>query len=326
MKCPNCNKNHKYSGGMTCSCGYHFVFNPKRDQFSDGKFAAAIAQAGNNRTYVFTRNQLYTAFLRRRENSIGCFIVLLSIAVIAAIFGLALGIPALGVPALFIAAISLLLLLKAKNNPNTTRPKFDSLLSRWLAQHKIPNMIEKPDMYQPPPDWPEPDIYNYGVERILVVQHDLLADLLVRNHFHAEQSCLVVSVNHYPQYIWQRAEHILRLPDLTSVFLLHDATTQGLRTSERFKASHAQFLGHNRVLDLGLFPGDADKIPLLSALKLKKESMDVPVDALPYAYLQGLIAQSMQEGIPFHTALAYRIQSGSDGDSGLDSDSGGSYG
>jgi hypothetical protein len=311
---------------MVCSCGYHFVFNPKRDQFSDGKFTAAVSRAGNNGTYVFTRNQLYTSFLRTREEKIGCLIVLLAIAVIGAIIGLGAGIPKLAIPALFIAVISLLMLLSAKKNPITSRRKFDAFLARWLAQNKIPNLIEQPEMFQSPPNWPEPDIYNYGVDKVLVVQHDLLVDLLVKNNFHGEQACLVVSVNHYPQYIWQRVETILRSQAPTSVFILHDATTPGLRASERFKASHSQLLMNNTVLDLGLFPGDANKMPLLNALKLEKDSMNVPVDVIPYAYLQGLITQSMQEGMPFHTVLIYRDKSNTDGDSGYDSDSGGSYG
>lgn len=326
MKCPNCNRNHKYSEGMVCSCGYHFVFNPKRDQFSDGKFATAVNRAGNNGTYVFTKNQLYTSFLRTREEHIGCLIVMLSIAVIAAIVGLAAGIPQLAFPALFVAVVSLLMFLKAKKSPITSRRKFDAFLSRWLAQNKIPNLIEQPQMFQSPPNWPEPDIYNYGVDKILVVQHDLLVDLLVKNNFHAEQACLVVSVNHYPQYIWQRAEAILQGQAPTNVFILHDATTPGLRAAERFKASHSPLLAGNTILDLGLFPGDANKMPILGALKLEKESMNVPVDVMPYAYLQGLLSQSMQEGIPFHTALIYRDKSNTDGDSGYDSDSGGSYG
>lgn len=305
---------------MTCSCGYHFVFNPKQDRVSDGKFAAAIAQAGRNGTYVFTKNQLHTAFCRKLKQKTGCFLVLLIIAVAAAIFGLAVGITGLGIPALFVALVSFLLFMQANKNPNTARPRFDSLLSRWLSRLNIPNLVQEPAMHQPPPDWPEQDIYDYGAEKILIVQHDLLVDLFVRNNFHSEQACLVVSVNHYPQYIWQRAESILRSQNLTSVFMLHDATTQGLRASERFQAAHAPLLGQNRVLDLGLFPGDADKMPALSACHLKKESMDVPVDIIPYAHLQGLMAQSMQDGVPFRTVLAYRK------DSGFDSDSGGSYG
>lgn len=320
MKCPNCNKNHKYSEGMTCSCGYHFVFNPKQDHFSDGKFAAAIHQAGRNGTYVFTKNQLHTSFLRRRGEKIGCLVVVLSIAVIAAVVGLATGAPQLGIPALFVAVISLLMLLNARKNPVAARHKFDAQLSRWLSRHPIPNLIQQPEMQQPPPNWTEPDIYHYGVDKILVVQHDLLVDLFIKNNFHGEQACLVVSVNHYPQYIWQRAEHILKGETLTSVFMLHDATNQGLIASERFKGSHASLLAKNRVLDVGLFPGDANKIKFLNVLNLKKDDMNVPVDVIPYAHLQGLLAQSMQEGVPFHSILISR------NDSGYDSDSGGSYG
>ena len=39
-----------------------------------------------------------------------------------------------------------------------------------------------------PPEWKEPDIYDYGFERILVVQRDLLVDLFVKNNFHSEEA------------------------------------------------------------------------------------------------------------------------------------------
>ena len=32
MKRPDCSKNHRKNDGMTCSCGYGFVFNPSTNQ------------------------------------------------------------------------------------------------------------------------------------------------------------------------------------------------------------------------------------------------------------------------------------------------------
>jgi len=321
MKCPNCNKNHKYSGGMTCSCGYHFVFDPKADRITDGKFAAAITLASRNGTYDFTANQLYTAFNRKHRQKSGCFLVALFIAVVTAVGGFAAGIVPLAMIGAAVALVSLALLAANAANPNLKRSKFDALLLRWTARQKIPQLVDKPAMHQPPPQWPEKDIYDYGAERILVVQHDLLVDLLVRNHFHAEQSCVVVSINHYPSYIWTRVEAILQTHKPVKVFLLHDASTLGLQVMERFKASHAPLLGQANLIDLGLFPGDAQRIEPLKALNLKKNDPNVPVDAIPYAHLQGLTAQAMEEGTTMHTVLITRPQ-GND----YISDNGGSVG
>ena len=64
-------------------------------------------------------------------------------------------------------------------------------MRKWVGvQGPIEKMIETPRLGTPPPEFEEPDLYDYGVERILVVQHDLLVDLFVLNGLHAEQRML----------------------------------------------------------------------------------------------------------------------------------------
>ena len=51
---------------------------------------------------------------------------------------------------------------------------------KWLRTGKtdrLQKMLTTAQLGTPPPDWPEPDIYDYGVERILIVEHDILVDL-----------------------------------------------------------------------------------------------------------------------------------------------------
>lgn len=41
MRCPKCRNDHKKKYGLTCSCGYQFVFDPAIDgKMRDGKFLA----------------------------------------------------------------------------------------------------------------------------------------------------------------------------------------------------------------------------------------------------------------------------------------------
>jgi len=78
-------------------------------------------------------------------------------------------------------------------------------------------MLVKAALHQPPPDFTEPDIYDYGVESILVVDRDILVDVFVKNGFHAQQHVLVISINRYPAYLLAEARKALDAnPRLTS--------------------------------------------------------------------------------------------------------------
>lgn len=64
----------------------------------------------------------------------------------------------------------------------------------WKAAGKpLAKLLEAPALHAPPAPYREGDIYDYGVERIVIVEHDLLVDLLVMNNQHAEQRALLAS-------------------------------------------------------------------------------------------------------------------------------------
>lgn len=308
---------------MTCACGYHFVFNPKIDGLTDGKFQTVIKQAGKNDTYFFTKNQLYTAFCRKSDKPlsvlvpIGIFIVSVFVVIIA----MMMGSWKVTVCAIFVAVLlsSPAMAGFSSSKKLLSRDNFDTLLDRWIQANEIPKLLVKPQLGDPPvQQWQEPDIFDYGVERILVAEHDILVDLFVKNGFHAEQSCLIISADGYPTYLAQRLPELLKKNKNISVFLLHDSSPTGTTVTNKFLDSHKKLLKNARILDVGLFPEDVKQINVLKRLKTEKEPTSVPVDAIPYAYLALLLTESISKGIPFgHLLLVW---------SDRDTPDGGSYG
>ncbi len=308
---------------MTCACGYHFVFNPKIDRLTDGKFQTVIKQASKNDTYFFTKNQLYTAFCRKSPKPVSVLVLIgiFIVSVFVVIIGLMIGSWEVTVGSVFVAVLFLgaLFGIPSSIKKFLSRDNFDTLLHRWMQVNEIPKLLVKPQLGAPPAQqWQEPDIFDYGVERILVVEHDILVDLFVKNGFHAEQSCLIISANGYPTYLAQRLPELVKKNKNISIFLLHDFSPTGSTVVNKFLDSHKELFKNARILDVGLFQEDVKKIKVFKRLMLEKEPKRVPVDAIPYAYLALLFSGSISKGIPFSHLLLEWLED--------DGDDGGSYG
>lgn len=203
-------------------------------------------------------------------------------------------------------------------NKKSTREAFNDILRRWLAEKKIPRLLQKPTMQQPPPEWNEKDIFDYGVERILVVQHELMVDLLVKNNFHTDRSCLVVAANGYPAYISKRLPELVKANPAISFFFLHDASQAGSGMVEKFKWDHKNILEHANVLDLGIFPQDVKMIKAFKYLTPQKEHPVYPMDAVMYLSLAMMVGDAVVSGVIINTLLNRSYDS-----SGSDTDGGG---
>lgn len=319
MKCPKCSHNHGVKYGMTCGgCGYEFAFSPKdrtTSGLTDGRFEACIRTASQNGTTYFTRNQLYAVFCRRMSGSpgkqMGCGLIVLVIAGVLAMTGVW--------PFAIIAGLMGLVIFFG--GVQTSRRKFtpqhfDGLLDTWLSGGRpIDRLIEEPSLHDPPPDWSEPDIYDYGVERILIVEHDILVDLFVKNGVHAEQRMLVLSETGYPEYLLPVARRLLDEQPSLSVFLLHDATTHGAAMEERVLASGLLPLGSHQITDLGMFPMDFQKLKRTKRFDPDNSHRALPVDAMMLPFMTMGIGAAMAEGVPLGTMIQQQQERGTDGGS-----------
>lgn len=304
MKCPECGHNQKVKDGLRCSsCRYEFVFNPKYDtgQMTDGKFVACIRAASQNDTVWYTENQLYAAFCRRvtRVSKAGCVVsvVLLVVGVLVATF--------VFVPfglLLIVGGIFALLggfFARLTRGGKAKRDVFERHYKKWKGSgKKLEKLIQQPSLHTPPPDWKEPDIYDYGVERLLLVERDLLVDLLVKNGVHAEQRMAVLAESGYPKYLLPVAQRLLvDQPDLP-VFLLHDATPEGMKMKDRVLAGRPLDVSGHPITDLGMFPDDFQKLDRTAYFDPDDRARALPADALLLPMMTAGLTAAMVDAIP----------------------------
>ncbi len=307
MKCPKCERNHPKKEGQTCTCGYHFVFNPAEDKdMTDGKMAALIRGVSNNGTYFFTRNQLYAQYCRKTllgargaRKASTVLTVILGIVFLASLFGL-VGASSLMWGIFFIIALLIRVALRGKLA--FSRQEFNNLLGRWHSSHKEEKLLTKPRLQSPPKEWTEKDIYDYGVERILIVDDDLLVDQFVLNGFHAQEKALVISITGYPEYIGTHMEKILQESPDIPVFFLHAAPTEehaayGLRKAQAL-------VGGREITDLGLMHDDLKAMPGLKILPSEDWKNRIPVDAIAFGGLSLMLTAALTQGLPLSGVMA----------------------
>lgn len=306
MKCPKCEKQHRVKLGMQCPhCKYVFSFNPKlpkSSRLTDGKFQAAINFAGKKGTVAYTSNQLYAAYAGRvKADHVQYFVA----AVIAGFFSYSfLGTSVYVAAPIACVAVGLIIAGIFHKPPALSRKDFFDCAKRWMVDgKKIPGLIFKPGLHTPPEEWGESDIYEYGVERILIVQRDILVDLMVRNNQHAEQRMLVISETGYPKYIVPHVARLLNERNDLTIFLLHDADAVGVGLKERIKTIPWLPLKLHPVIDMGLFPDDFTKLKQTRNYENRQRERTLPADAL----LLGAMVTGMSACFASHSTFAEEL-------------------
>ena len=307
MKCLHCYRNHPHRDGMQCKCGYRFALDPKTDRVSDRRFVSYINRASCNGTYSFTENQLYTAARRKELTApisgttalvfVGLFAVCAILTVVLHPIFLLLSVVTL---AMTILGVGYWIWFRHIKQLSASR--FTGWLCKYARAHgPIKGMIRTAALSEPPPEADEPDIYDYGVERVLIVQRPILVDLLIANKIHVTNRAVIASGDGYPSYISGIVDKLVEDSPTLPVFLLHDSDAKGLQwlatQTERFQSPGRP------VIDMGLNSETLKMIRKLGPLKLEKKQHLVPVDALPMAMLANGIALSMEKNVTMHELL-----------------------
>jgi hypothetical protein len=318
MKCQSCSQKWPQKNGMRCSCGHYFTFNPKLDGFSDGKFAAAIRSASRNDSIYFTGLHIYTALcltlLRKTKISLIIGIISLLLSIIFLIFAI---IPVVMFSG-FVSFACLISFFSSKNQVKKITPEvFNKALNRWKKNNKLSDkFIKKTNLSKPPPKWKETDIYDYGVEKILIVQEDIQVDLFVLNNFHIEQRALIISANSYPDYLIHQAKEIIKENSRIPVYLLHDSSARGDKMIASLYNDKLFSMAGKKIIDLGLEPDDMKRMkPMKPLSNIWKEQQNM-VEYIPYVFLSQLISESFTQIDSFSNVLPIITDSGGMGDFG----------
>ncbi|WP_107097349.1 hypothetical protein [Streptomyces aureus] len=106
----------------------------------------------------------------------------------------------------------------------------------------------------------EPDLYDYGLPRLLMCQDRAIAGMLLANHVHLEAACPVfAAVDALP--LDPRLPAALQRAECATVFVLHDASPAGLAFPALVRAGLGPLAGV-RVVSLGLVPRHAAALRL----------------------------------------------------------------
>lgn len=297
MRCPECDTQQKDDITPQCHCGYRFIFQKKTARgMTDAKFRDILRRAGEDGLFHFTFPQLYTAWCQQNaeekysllQKKLAAAGGLLLILFIGSLFFFGwLG----GLLSLIFLLIPWLIIRQYQQQPPPDLGTLKKLLKQWHTGDGGGDemLLLRPSLHEPPPDFPEKDVFDYGVEKIIIVERPILVDLLVKNGFHADRNALVFSRDGYPDYIVQRARKLLKQNSSLPIYLLHDAGDAGRAMAQKKK------LAGRTAIDLGITPEHLKKMPSLNALQLHGKRYKAPLDILPYPVLTAIFGEALRE-------------------------------
>ncbi|MDZ8183553.1 MAG: hypothetical protein RMX96_01650 [Nostoc sp. ChiSLP02] len=133
--------------------------------------------------------------------------------------------------------------------------EFENWVNRWLQINGLIAKILPPPREDNTLKTFNPDVTAYSFDRLVVCDRATIAQLLIANNFHFENNCAILSINGYPQGIFETMMQMLRRnPDL-QVYAFHDCSPQGIGLIHHLRTSPKWFQDSNIIIiDIGLTP------------------------------------------------------------------------
>jgi len=266
VKCPQCKGDQKYKEGMVCgSCGWEFTLDPKvKPYMSDMAFHMAQERLSGPAGNWFTYNQLYAGVHRMLEKKkqwgMGSVVLITGVVffislIPADILGIGLWLPIL-CAALTTAAC----IFYSKRPLKIRRSTISRIIGSYHAKHPPDRMADGKQFETAEPNGFDEKFLDFAPERILIVERNTLADMLLLNRFHFENKTLVLSAQKYPSAAFSACQNTLSQFPNTPVCLIHDASKKGIGLKEKLLADPTWHLGEKQIQDLGLFPEDVARL------------------------------------------------------------------
>jgi len=136
-----------------------------------------------------------------------------------------------------------------------TQTKFQDIVTRWESiNNPINKMLPVPSKKNTSANISS-DITNYSFDRAVICDRPSIAQMLIANNFHFENSCAVLSVTGYPESIFDTVMTMLKRNPNLKVYVLHDASPKGLGLANYLRTNKKWFTDSNiAIYDVGLFP------------------------------------------------------------------------
>lgn len=281
MKCPNCQLDSKKPDrpdGACPQCKRAFRLDPPTLGFSDYAVDALVKKLTDNLAHKYVKRQLVAAVERRllaKERAAKRVYLLVSgLAALAAVVCLALGFWPLVVGLAALIIVSSAVYFSSKVDAHAEAPSVVSAFG-GTANEVAPRELQPPRRGAAR----EFDLESYGFDRVIVVQGDDIAEMLVANQFHFQHNAAIISIDGYPQHVATLVDQQLRTNEATSVVMLHDASSLGYALAADWLARRS--LAPQRIVRAGLSPRQAENLgPKLEPMGLSKPRGMSPDDAV----------------------------------------------
>ncbi|MCP4520348.1 MAG: hypothetical protein GY827_01410 [Cytophagales bacterium] len=294
MKCSKCGYNHKKKYGFKCSnCGHNFTFDPSNG-ISDFLFKKVITKTSKENTIYFTKRNLFSTYKgilinkgKSRQKIYLIFFIISFIILICNVF-----------PFVFILISTIICLGKLIQytffNKGVSYKQFYECIRTWPKNNPqdlklmINDKVRLNTISQS--QAPEKDVYNYGLEGIVLVDEEQYVDWLIMNNFHFTNRVAIISTSGYPQNLVSIVQDLVKENNRLPIYFLHNgniSVNEMLNNTSFLNVENQKYR-----IDIGISKDLFDKVP---ALKNKKEVVPFdsiyPLDTLAYSQIANLFGQ-----------------------------------
>jgi hypothetical protein len=239
--------------------------------------------------YYFTANQLYLAYARKRmqvtryvsrRGVLGVAMIIVGLAGWMYALKVDWGLTLVAGIAVTLGGVACVGTGVVTRRDPAARAPVDDWLAQYLTGHALPRLIQGGEFARA-----DASSLPARIDRLLIVERDVVVDLLLANRAEHELSALVLSENGYPEALCAEARRLLAARADLPIIALHDATSTGVALKSRLQNSSLLPLAGRSILDAGLFPADVSQLEELAPAIPAAHTNHVPVDSLSSAAL-----------------------------------------
>jgi hypothetical protein len=267
MKCPACQTDSKKSDrpdGACPQCRRPFRLDPAVHKMSDYAMEAILTKVTENRTLKYVNRQLIAAIERRLlKQAKGKRLVAIAFLVVGTVlllFGVPFAIVPMVIIGLVLGLLGVILYFTAGPTPGAAADLVRAYGETPLLVAPKPAHAQLAAGAKGPRK--EFDLESYGFDRVIVVQGDDLAEMLIANQFHFQHNAAIVSLDGYPTQVAGLVDRYLQsgaqAASGATIVLLHDASLDGYGRATHWVASRR--LHPSRIIRAGLTPRQAGKL------------------------------------------------------------------
>jgi hypothetical protein len=102
---------------------------------------------------------------------------------------------------------------------------------------------------------PDSEVTAYSFDRLVICDTTQVAQLLIANNFHFEHNCAILTIDGYPENIFDTVLAMFKRNPQLVVYAFHSATPQGVKLTHRLNTDIIWFKSRDVIIiDLGLQP------------------------------------------------------------------------